>query len=133
METIKPVDLDVPPLGSILSYRVVWALCTSVKVEGHQRMRATHYATVLSAGRTPIWGVWTINGAFQRFFGSRSAIEDAYSRLVWRKKQSTWTLTDLHDMDHSEKQRALQTVYRKGRVISGEEMNRIKEAWQASN
>ena len=119
-KTPKPVELQAPPLGAVLSYRVVHALCTVSKGE----LKATHYAVCLIGGSQPVWGVWTINGVFQRFFGRKSDIAEAYSHLTWRVKQSTWTLADVHDMDHEERSETLKSLYKKNITMDGTEMAR---------
>lgn len=103
--------MNVPSLGSILAYRGVHALCTLNK-DGS--LHATHYATCLVGGREPMWGVWTVNGVFQRFFGSKQQIAFAYPRLTWRRKNATWNLISVNDMDAKAKREELAALFRKG-------------------
>jgi hypothetical protein len=109
-------ELVVPPLGAIMAYRGVHALCTVAKET--DMLRATHYATCLIYGREPVWGVWTVHGVFQRFFSSRTEIANAYPRLVWRKKQATWNLIGVHDMDVTERRKELKQIYKRGRNLA---------------
>ena len=103
----------VPPLGAIMAYRGVYALST-ITTEG--RLRATHYATCLVGGRDPMWGVWTVNGVFQRFFGSRDQIARSYPKLTWRRKNATWHMVEVNDMDAKAKKRELASLFHRGDV-----------------
>lgn len=87
--------LALPDLDEIFAYRGVYALCTTSK-DG-QALKATHYASVLIGGAYPTWGVWTVGRKFLRFASSRAQIENAYPRLVWRRKMATWSAIDLDD------------------------------------
>ena len=103
--------MNVPSFGSILAYRGVYALCTlSQKGE----LRATHYATCLVGGRDPWWGVWTVHGVFQRFFSSKADVERHYSKLTWRRKNATWNMIGVNDMDAKAKRAALAELFHKG-------------------
>lgn len=121
----KPVDMPVPPLNSILSYKGVWLLCSVVRTP-EWRLRATHYAACLLAGQRPIWGVWTIHGNFVRFFGRKSEVVDGYPAHVWRHKQATWGIVDVHDKDESERRNELAAVYHKHDRLSGDELQKLK-------
>lgn len=105
-------SLVVPPLGAILAYRGVYALATVNKDTG--RLRATHYATCLVGGREPWWGVWTVNGVFQRFFSSKEQVQKAYPKLVWRRKNATWSMVRIDDMDAKAKKAELAVLFKKG-------------------
>lgn len=102
---------NVPPLGSVMAFRGVHAL-SEIAPTGY--LRATHYATCLIGGREPMWGVWSVNGVFQRFFGSRAQVVEAYPRKIWRMRSATWNLVDLHKMDAAEKKKAMREIYHRG-------------------
>lgn len=118
----KTVNLAAPPLGSLFSYRTVHALCTAITIEGKRRLTATHFAVCLTLGQDPIWGVWTVHGKFLRFYGRKSAVAEAYPHLVWRTKQATWSMVDVHDMDHEAKEKQLKSLYKKDKVLAGNEI-----------
>lgn len=102
----------VPPLGAVMAYRGVHALSELNPKTGW--LRATHYATCLIGGPTPMWGVWSVNGVFQRFFGARSQIVEAYPRKVWRMRSATWNLMAVHKMDAAEKRKQMREIYHRG-------------------
>lgn len=107
----KVLAYQAPDLDPILAYKGVWALCTvNQKTE---ELKATHYASCLIAGSYPVWGVWTVLGKFLRFHGSRTDIEEAYPRLVWRRKMATWSLHDITDKSVATRRHELGAVYKK--------------------
>jgi len=116
--TERPVEFQAPPLDAVMAFRGVYALCT-INKEG--RLKATHYTCVLSGGSEPIWAVWTVNGNFQRFCSKRKRVMEAYPNLVWRRKQATWSLVAVHDMDETERRKQLRRLYSRGKTLSGEE------------
>jgi hypothetical protein len=103
--------MPVPPMGAIMSYRGVYALCTTAS-DG--RLKATHMAHCLIGGPTPMWGVWTVAGRFQRFFTFRHEIERTYSKLVWRRWVGTWNLTNVSDKSAAERREELRRIYHRG-------------------
>lgn len=102
---------EVPPLGSVMAFRGVHAL-SEIAPTGY--LRATHYATCLVGGPTPTWGVWSVNGVFQRFFGSKAQVAEAYPRKVWRLRSATWNLIDIAKRDAAEKKAIIHEIYKKG-------------------
>lgn len=108
--------IEVPPLGSILAYRGVYALTSINDKTG--MLRATHYATCLVGGREPWWGVWTVNGVFQRFFSSKEDIRTTYPKLVWRRKNATWNMIGVNDMDAGAKRKELAELFHKGNTFA---------------
>lgn len=109
-------EIEVPPLGAIMAYRGVHALCTVAETG---MLKATHYATCLIGGRDPMWGVWNVNGTFQRFFGSKAQIAEAYKNLTWRRKNATWSLVDIHTKDVKVRREELRKLYRRGKLLNG--------------
>lgn len=102
-----------PELDPILAYKGVYALCTTDK--SGRLLKATHYASVLVGGSSPLWGVWTVRGKFLRFYSFRSQIESTYPKLVWRRKMATYSLIDITDKSVESRRAELETVY--GRAI----------------
>ena len=82
-------------LDGILAYKGVYVLSTIN--ERTKMLKGTHYACCLISGPSPVWGVWSISGRFIRFAASRHQIEEAYPKLVWRRKMASWTLRDVED------------------------------------
>lgn len=107
-------EFRVPPLGAMMAYRGVHALSDLNPTTGW--LRATHYATCLVGGREPMWGVWSVNGVFQRFFGSKAQIADAYKRKTWRLRSATWNLVDIHNKDASAKRSDMREIYHRGKL-----------------
>lgn len=116
-EKPKGDEYVVPPLGSVMAFRGVHAL-SDIMPNGF--LRASHYATCLIGGREPMWGVWSVNGVFQRFFGSRSQVAEGYPRKVWRMKSATWNLIDLHNKDAQEKKKEMREIYKRGVSLAAE-------------
>lgn len=108
-------EFRVPPLGAMMAYRGVWALSELNPKTGW--LRATHYATCLIGGPQPMWGVWSVNGVFQRFFGAKSQIVEAYPRKAWRLRSATWNLIDIHKMDAAEKRTQMREIYHRGVLL----------------
>lgn len=109
----------VPPLGTIMAFRGVHALSDVNSATG--MLRASHYATCLIGGREPMWGVWTVHGVFQRFFGSKAQIAEAYPKKTWRMRSATWNLIDVHSMIAVEKREEMRKLYRKGQTLNSSE------------
>lgn len=109
----EPATVSLPEIGDLMSYRGVYALCTVTGKGGRRLLKATRYATVLIGGPSPLWGVWRIDGRFDRFFGFRSEIEEAFPRLVWKRKMATWKAVDLTDKSIATRRAELETVYGK--------------------
>lgn len=107
----------VPPLGSVMAFRGVHAL-SEIAPSGF--LRATHYATCLIGGREPMWGVWSVNGVFQRFFGSKEQVREGYPNKVWRMRSATWNLIDLHNKDAQEKKKEMREIYKRGATLASE-------------
>jgi hypothetical protein len=80
------------PQEHIETFKSIWALCTLNKATGE--LSATHYALVQVGGSNPMWAVYTIQGRFVRFAGSRAQIERAYPKLRWRRWMARWDLLD---------------------------------------
>jgi hypothetical protein len=101
-------------LSTILCTRGVHALCTVVKSQypGKVTMRATHYATVIAYGSSPMWAVWTANGKFVRFAGSRGQIEREYPHLVWRRRAAAWTFSDFVEEDVEKRKARMLDTYK---------------------
>lgn len=106
-------EFRIPPLGAMMAYRGVHALA-DVNQQGW--LRATHYATCLVGGREPLWGVWTVHGVFQRFFGAKASIVDAYPKKAWRLRSATWHMVDLHHKDAAAKRSDMRQIFHKGQV-----------------
>jgi hypothetical protein len=104
---------DIPALSEIMAYKGLYALCTVKKeTSGNVKLKATHYACCLVYGSSPIWGVWTVNGRFQRFFSYKSEIAGAYPSLVWRRKAASWSLSGVEDLSVEQRRARLETRYR---------------------
>lgn len=114
----RPVEFEPPPLDAVMAFRGVWALC---QLNKQGMLRATHFTSVLSGGPEPLWGVWTVNGNFQRFCTKRKRVAEAYPNHTWRHKQATWSLVAVHDMDESERRKQLSRLYGRGKTLTGEE------------
>jgi hypothetical protein len=99
-----------PDLEKIMSFKGIHALCT-VNKDG--MMQASHYACCLVYGRNPLWGVWSLNGRFQRFYGSKQDIEDNYPHLTWRRIMARWQLKDDADSVAEARRKALSKELRK--------------------
>lgn len=123
--TNRSVEVAAPPLDALIAYRGVYVLCT-VDAK-NKNLKATHYAAVLSAGPAPIWGVWSINGVFQRFFTFRKTVAAAYPRLVWRRMQATWSLVSMHERDEASRMRQLRRLYKSHKPLTGGEVRQVRE------
>jgi hypothetical protein len=108
--TITPALPVLPEIQDIQAYKSVYALCS---VDRFGQLKATHYAAVLIGGPSPIWGIWTVQGKLIRFLGSRAKIEEAYPRLVWRRKMASWRCTDLTDKSVATRRAELESHYGK--------------------
>jgi len=100
-----------PQLDPFLTYKGVYALCTTRK-DGSV-LKATHYACCLVQGVRPVWGVWTVQGKFLRFYPYKHSIAEAYPKLVWRRKMATWSLTDITDKSLETRRDELSKLYSK--------------------
>jgi len=92
MNMPKRDNTDVVTLQSVEAFRTIYALCDiSPKTK---RLKASHYATCLVAGRTPLWGVFDLDGKLIWFFESRSGLEHAphFKHKAWRTKQCAWRM-----------------------------------------
>lgn len=106
---MKP-ELDAPPpLDPILNYRSVWLLCSTNKYG--DLLKGRYYASVLTGGSSPLWGVWTVGGRFVRFYSGRTEIEADYSRLVWRRKMASWDLNEIRDHSLQERRAKIASSY----------------------
>lgn len=114
--TTKGDEFAIPPLGAMMAYRGVHALSDINPATGW--LRATHYATCLIGGREPMWGVWTVHGVFQRFFGAKSQIAEAYPRKAWRLRSATWNLVDIHGKDAAAKRSEMREIYHRGVLLT---------------
>lgn len=72
-----------------------------------------------------MWGVWSINGRFQRFFNRKIRVEEGYPKHVWRRLYGTWTMVSAKDMSDAEKHMELAQVYHEGKQVTGKEGNVI--------
>jgi hypothetical protein len=110
--TVIPFTAHLPAVEAsveaLRAYKSVYALCTVGK---DKELKATHYAAVLVGGAAPTWGVWLVNGKFQRFAGSRAQIERAYPKLVWRRKMATWQCTDVENKSVATRRSELEDLY----------------------
>ena len=93
-----------PTIQQVSAYRTIYLLCDLN--EKTKRLRATHYACVLSHGSQPIWGIFSVvTGKLMRFLGSRKQVEHAYPKKAWRIRAATWTVSDVskHELDSTER------------------------------
>lgn len=112
MADVIPIRAPEPDIELLRTFRGIHVLCTVEK--GRKRsLRATHYASVLIGGPSPIWGVWTVQGRFLRFYGSRHEIEAAYPKLVWRRHMATWQCVDTEDKSIEKRRAELESTYGK--------------------
>ena len=103
-------NFSVPDLDPILAYKGVWALCTR---GDDGLLKATHFTVVLVLGRSPIWGIWTVDGKFIAFAGSRNQIERRYPHLTWRRRMATWQMADITDKSVEKRRAELKETYGK--------------------
>ena len=102
-----------PELERILTYRTLWSLCV---VNSKGKMRATHFATCVVSGRSPLWILWTIHGRRVGKFGSRDRILEAYPGHAWRRTMARWGLKE--DADTSvEKRREMMVEEPTGELV----------------
>lgn len=94
-------------MKQFLVYRGLHVLCT---VNKKMELTATHFALCLTGGPSPMWGVWTINNKFQRFYGFKSEIEEQYPNRVWKRVMSQWAMHAITDFP-VEKRRQLLREY----------------------
>jgi hypothetical protein len=94
------LEFQVPNLGDVIAYRGVYVLGTARPnpETGRLKLVASHYASCLVFGKSPLWAVWTATGKFQRFYTFKSDIQRAYPRLVWRRKMASWSLMTVDDL-----------------------------------
>lgn len=88
---VQPIIPDnVPNIQEIDVYRTVYLLCD---INKDKRLRAIYYACVLSGGRSPTWGLFSVKtGKLMRFYGSRKQIEDDNPKKAWRVRAASWQL-----------------------------------------
>lgn len=108
MSNVVRLALPAPEIESLRGYRSIYALCD---VSKDNTLKAQYYASVLIGGPAPVWGIWTVQGRFVRFAGSRFQIEKAYKKLVWRRKMATWACTDYEDKTISQRRQELESLY----------------------
>jgi len=89
-----------PALSDVMAFRGLYALAStrSDKESGKTLLTTTHFASCLVFGPSPLWGVWTVQGKFLRFYGFRHEIAAAYPRLVWRRRMASWSLMAVDDL-----------------------------------
>jgi hypothetical protein len=115
---MQAIELQVPPLGAIMVFRGVHALCSINKATN--MLRATHYATCLIGGRSPTWGVWNIEGRFQRFCESKEEVHKAYPYKAWRRCMASWNMTNVAEpKDAHERRGEFKSLYKRGKVLNG--------------
>jgi len=118
-------DQETLTLQAVEAFRTIYALCdVSPKTK---RLKATHYATCLVAGRKPLWGVFNTDGRLIWFYESRHGLEQHpnFKHKAWRVKQCAWTaglVTGNLDADakrqHVYKQRHGKKPLRDGNVVA---------------
>lgn len=106
------VDFEPPKLGEVMAYRGVYVLGTVREADGKSRLTASHYCSCLVFGRSPVWGVWTAAGKFQRFYGFKGEIAEAYPHLTWRRKMAQWSLMAVDDLKPDARRRVLAERYK---------------------
>src|SRR3954468_5738742 len=83
--------LDQVVLEGVLVCKPVYALCSlNTKT---RKLKAVKYCMVVTGGRDPVWGVWSMRGAFARYFSKRSTVEEAHEKLVWRRMSGRLTMS----------------------------------------
>jgi len=92
----------MPSFTDIHTYRSVYALST-VSKKGNV-LKATHYCACIIHGSHPTWSVWTVGGK-HIMFGTRSHIERAYPKLVWKRVMLRWSLDGNQDYTAVEKRK----------------------------
>lgn len=99
-------------LQQVEMFRTIYALCDILKdrdASGSFKLKATHYACVLEAGRYPVWGIFSArSNKLVQLLGGRAMVESQYPTKSWRRKQATWSLNKVQEiLDHDEKQAEL--------------------------
>jgi hypothetical protein len=51
---------------------------------------------------------------FSGFFSSKEQVQKAYPKLVWRRKNATWSMVRIDDMDAKAKKAELAVLFKKG-------------------
>jgi hypothetical protein len=94
------IEFVTPNLGDVIAYRGVYVLGTTRlnPDTGRMKLVASHYASCLVFGKSPLWAVWTAGGKFLRFYSFRSDIARAYPRLIWRRRMASWSLMAVDDL-----------------------------------
>lgn len=85
------MELDNVMLDGVAVGKPVYALCTINPQT--QQLKAKFYTLLIEGGPQPIWGVWTMQGKFKRFFIKKSSVADAYPKLRWRRMSGRLTLS----------------------------------------
>jgi len=91
--------ISIEAIAKILMFRGLHLLCTMDPTTN--KLKAAYIASCLSYGRSPVWGVFTLDGEPRRFFGSKAKVAEGFPRHVWRTFSSQWALR------HVEKQPAM--------------------------
>jgi hypothetical protein len=97
-------------MREFLVYRGLHVLCT---VNKEMKLTATHYAMCLVGGVSPMWGVWTVNNKFLRFFSRKTEIEDQYPSRVWRRVMAQWSMHDITDYPVAKRREMMQEYLEK--------------------
>jgi hypothetical protein len=92
-------------LTDILTFKTLHALCSTNKAG---KMRVVFYVSCLVAGRSPLWGCWSVNGRFLHFAAGKEAIAAQHPRLAWRRVMARWSLADEHDSVAAERRKLLE-------------------------
>lgn len=81
---MSKIDNLVASLDKIHSSRRVYVLCDISPIT--RRLKATHYCCCLVMGRSPLWGIYNIDGKLMWFVEGREAIENhaVYNKKAWR-------------------------------------------------
>lgn len=87
------VNISTEALAKIAAFRGVYVLCR-VNVK-EKKITAQYMTACLVTGRTPMWGVFDLNGIARRFFPSRAAVEEAHPALVWRRYLAQWEMAEV--------------------------------------
>ena len=94
METgIMDINVSSEAMAKIAAFRGVYVLCR-VNIK-EKKLTAQYLASCLTSGRTPMWGVFDLNGIARRFFSSRAEVEAAHPALVWRRYLGHWQMQEI--------------------------------------
>jgi hypothetical protein len=86
-------------LDELMSYRGVHVLgdVRNDDESGKFVLMAKYFASCLVAGPDPMWGLWTADGNFKRFYNFKRDIIDSYPKLIWRRKMCAWNIFEVAD------------------------------------